>query len=111
GIDEVRRPGGVRPVPRRAGGRQAAAPRQLRMRLARASALVALILAVGVSAAAASSPHATQPVLVSRCQNDTGNEEPVQAVDGRYVYEAWIGCGGWTIGFARSTDGGRRFGP
>jgi len=36
------------------------------------------------------------------------NAEAEQAVDYPYVYEAWIGCGG--IGFARSTDGGRRFG-
>jgi hypothetical protein len=33
----------------------------------------------------------------------------VQAVDGRYVYEAWIGCKR-SIGFARSTDGGKTFG-
>jgi hypothetical protein len=32
-----------------------------------------------------------------------------QAVDGRYVYEAWIGCQ-HHIGFARSVDGGRTFG-
>jgi hypothetical protein len=34
----------------------------------------------------------------------------VQAVDGRYVYETWIGCD-HSIGFARSTNGGRSFGP
>jgi hypothetical protein len=50
-------------------------------------------------------------VLVSHCLDKTGDVEPVQAVDGRYVYEAWIGCGGFTIGFARSTNGGRTFGP
>ncbi len=36
------------------------------------------------------------------------NAEAEQAVDGRYVYVAWIGCDG--IGFARSTNGGRSFG-
>jgi hypothetical protein len=45
--------------------------------------------------------------VVSRgCQEP--NAEAEQAVDGRYVYETWIGCGG--IGFARSVDGGRHFG-
>ena len=46
---------------------------------------------------------------VSRCAGPT-NAEVVQAVDGRYVYEAWIGCNR-RIGFARSVDGGRSFGP
>jgi len=36
------------------------------------------------------------------------NAEAEQAVDGRYVYVAWIGCDG--IGFARSVNGGRSFG-
>jgi hypothetical protein len=49
----------------------------------------------------------TKPVRVSSCRG--GNAEPVQAIDGQYVYEAWIGCRG--IGFARSTDGGRTFDP
>lgn len=44
---------------------------------------------------------------MSRCPG--GNAEVEQAVDGRFVYEVWIGCRG--IGFARSVDGGRRFGP
>src|SRR5215470_6776060 len=49
------------------------------------------------------------PVLeVSRgCKGQ--NAEVEQAVDYPYVYEAWMGCRG--IGFARSTDGGRTFGP
>jgi hypothetical protein len=50
---------------------------------------------------------------VSQCP--TSNAEVDQAVDGSYVYEAWIGCsdsaGHPGIGFARSTDGGRTFGP
>jgi hypothetical protein len=36
------------------------------------------------------------------------NAEAEQAVDGRYLYVAWIGCDG--IGFARSANGGRSFG-
>ncbi len=70
-----------------------------------------LLLLVCVSAASASVPRATRPVLVSRCAAKTGNAEPIQAVQGRYVYEAWMGCGSFRIGFARSTDGGRKFGP
>jgi hypothetical protein len=46
-------------------------------------------------------------VQVSHCPGQ--NAEVEQAVDGRYVYELWIGCRG--IGFARSTDRGARFGP
>jgi len=43
---------------------------------------------------------------VSRgCQGQ--NAESEQAVDGRFVYIVWIGCGG--IGFARSANGGRSF--
>ena len=36
------------------------------------------------------------------------NAETEQAIDGRFIYVAWIGCGG--IGFARSTNEGRTFG-
>lgn len=46
---------------------------------------------------------------VSHCAGPS-NAEVVQAVDGRYVYEAWIGCNRG-IGFARSVDGGKSFGP
>jgi hypothetical protein len=47
--------------------------------------------------------------VVSRgCQGP--NAEAEQAVDGRYVYEVWIGCGPQGgIGFARSVDDGRHF--
>lgn len=48
-------------------------------------------------------------VLVSRCPGPP-NAEVVQAADGRYVYEAWIGCRR-SIGFARSVDGGKSFEP
>ena len=77
----------------------------------RRSSLFLLLLLVCVSAASASTPRATRPVLVSRCAAKTGNAEPIQAVHGRYVYEAWMGCGSFRIGFARSTDGGHKFAP
>ena len=74
-----------------------------RFRLLAAAAGVVFLL-VGVGLARAS--RAPKVVLVSRCGGV--NAEVEQAVDGRYVYEAWIGCQG--IGFARSVDGGRTFG-
>lgn len=77
-------------------------------------AFVALASVAGVTSACGSSATKstiarTKPVFVSRCPG--ANAEPIQAVDGTYVYEAWIGCGRGRIGFARSTDGGRTFGP
>ena len=81
-----------------------------RTKLLLASVLVTLLLLVaGVSAASGRSPAPTKPVRVSRCAGRTGNAEPIQAVQGRYVYEAWMGCGFFRIGFARSTDRGRTF--
>lgn len=67
---------------------------------------VALLLPLTAAADASRRPHVVQ---VSHCPGRS-NAEVVQAVDGRYVYEAWIGCNR-TIGFARSVDGGRTFGP
>lgn len=61
-----------------------------------------------LTAAADASGH-TKAIQVSHCPGPP-NAEVVQAVDGRYVYEAWIGCNAG-IGFARSTNGGRSFGP
>jgi hypothetical protein len=49
----------------------------------------------------------TGMLRVSHCPGPP-NAEVVQAVDGRFVYEAWIGCH-LSIGFARSVDGGKRF--
>jgi hypothetical protein len=66
------------------------------------------LLVLGVSASWASADRATKPAQLSR-SCPTGNAEPIQAASGPYVYDAWIGCG--AIGFARSTDGGRKFGP
>jgi len=68
-----------------------------------------LLLVAGVSAASGRSSVSTTPVRVSGCTNPNGNAEPVQAVQGSYVYEAWMGCGAFQIGFARSTNGGRSF--
>src|SRR6266849_1423011 len=52
-------------------------------------------------------PHSGPVTQISRgCSGQ--NAEAEQAVDGRYVYVAWIGCGG--IGFARSVNGSRSFG-
>jgi hypothetical protein len=64
----------------------------------------ALFLLFGAGLAGANGT--TKVVLVSRCGGV--NAEVEQAVDHRYVYEAWIGCHG--IGFARSVNGGRTFG-
>lgn len=62
-----------------------------------------LLFGVGFAGAAGSS----KVVRVSRC--DGANAEVEQAVDGRFVYEVWIGCS-HRIGFGRSVDGGRIFG-
>jgi hypothetical protein len=66
--------------------------------------LAALLVLVGVAGA----PGGGKAVRVSHCPGPP-NAEVVQAVDGRYVYELWIGCNR-SIGFARSFDGGKTFG-
>jgi hypothetical protein len=72
----------------------------------RAAPMLALFLLVlGVGAAGATGRP--RVVRVSRCPG--WNAEVEQAVDGRYVFETWIGCR-HHIGFARSVDGGRTFG-
>jgi hypothetical protein len=65
-----------------------------------------LLLPLAASAGVSGSAKA---IRVSRCPGPP-NAEVMQAVDGRYVYEAWIGCNR-AIGFARSVDGGKTFGP
>ena len=77
-----------------------------RRHLAASLAVLGAPLAL-VGAACATGNASASAVRVSHCSK-TRNAEVVQAVDGRYVYEAWIGCGG--IGFARSVDGGKTFG-
>lgn len=53
-------------------------------------------------------PVVTPMTDISQCAgNNSEVEEAAAAPD--YVYALWIGCGG--IGFARSTDGGRHWGP
>lgn len=68
------------------------------------AAACSLLLGVGFAGAASRPPKVVQ---VSRCVGS--NAEPEQAVAGRSVYEAWMGCQG--IGFARSLNGGGKFGP
>src|SRR5579859_3195128 len=61
------------------------------------------------AAATAAVPGRVSPVTqVSRCPGRNAEVETATAAPD-YVYDLWIGCGG--IGFARSTDGGLRFGP
>ncbi|MDX6480121.1 MAG: hypothetical protein QOG85_631, partial [Gaiellaceae bacterium] len=66
---------------------------------------------LGLVGAACGSGSGTADVRAMRVSHCAGprNAEVVQAVDGDYVYEAWIGCNG--IGFARSVDGGKTFEP
>jgi hypothetical protein len=77
--------------------------------VARFAPAVALAVLLVVPLAAAGTSGGPRAMRVSRCPGPT-NAEVIQAVDGRYVYEAWIGCNR-RIGFARSVDGGRTFGP
>ena len=77
----------------------------MRTPLASTFALAAVLL-LPLAASADAARHG-KAVQVSHCP--PGNAEVVQAVDGRYVYEAWIGCDR-SIGFARSVDGGKTFG-
>jgi hypothetical protein len=71
-------------------------------------ALTAASLAL-LSAGLAGATGGRSALRVSHCPPPP-NAEVVQAVDGRYVYEVWIGCHR-SIGFARSADGGKSFGP
>ena len=71
--------------------------------LAIGAAAGVLLFGAGLSGAAAPA----KVVQVNRCPGL--NAEVEQAVDGRFVYEVWMGCGG--IEFARSVNGGRTFGP
>lgn len=76
-----------------------------------AALVAAAATAIPAGATAGSTPgsthHAGPVTEVSRgCPGQ--NAEAEQAIDGRFIYVAWIGCGG--IGFARSTNDGRTFG-
>jgi hypothetical protein len=72
-------------------------------------AVAALLLGVLLLTGAAGASGGIKAVRVSHCPGPP-NAEVVQAVDGRYLYEVWIGCSRG-IGFARSVDGGKSFGP
>lgn len=76
-------------------------------RLALTAGLAAALLLPFADGADASAR--AKALRVSHC-SPPPNAEVVQAVDGRFVYEVWIGCNRG-IGFARSGDGGRTFGP
>ena len=60
------------------------------------------------AAAARTAPRITPMTDISRCAGSSSEVEEAFAPPG-YVYAEWIGCGG--IGFARSADSGRSFGP
>jgi len=79
------------------------------MSLRRSAVTLVLLGALLVPVAVAGATRGVRTVRVSHCPPPP-NAEVVQAVDGRYVYEVWIGCRR-RIGFARSVDGGRTFGP
>jgi len=76
--------------------------------LAGTAALLAAVL-VACAAGGAGAAGGPKALRVSHCPPPP-NAEVLQAVDGRYVYEVWIGCNR-SIGFARSVDGGKSFGP
>jgi BNR/Asp-box repeat len=82
----------------------------MRTRLAACVLLGICLLLFGVGFAGAAGR--AKDVRVSRCP--LPNAEVEQAVSGRYVYEVWMGCSGragFDIGFARSANGGKKFGP
>jgi hypothetical protein len=67
-----------------------------------------VLFALPATTGAAGARSAAPVVRVSHTPGQSS--EVVQAVDGRYVYEAWI-ARKRGIGFARSVNGGRTFGP
>jgi hypothetical protein len=75
-----------------------------------ASAFALVVLAVPPALAAPQGTVRVGPVIqvsnASACPGGSAEVEQATAPP-RYVYEAWIGCGG--EGFARSTDGGAHF--
>jgi hypothetical protein len=79
------------------------------MILRRSALTLVLLGALLIPVAVAGATGGAKAVRVSHCPGPP-NAEVVQDVDGRYVYEAWIGCDR-SIGFARSVDGGKNFGP
>lgn len=97
--------------------------RPLRSTAAAAALMVLTLAAVPACTAAAGNSAAHHPTpatgttgprvspmtsISAGCAGNSSEVEEAFAPPG-YVYAEWIGCGG--IGFARSTDSGRRFGP
>src|SRR5215471_10181271 len=82
--------------------------RQRRLGLGFGACAVLLALFLPVGGGAAGARGGARVVRVSHYPGQ--NCEVMQAVDGRYVYEAWI-VRHLGIGFARSVNGGRTFGP
>jgi hypothetical protein len=72
-------------------------------------AVTAASLALLSAGLAGGATEGRSALRVSHCPPPP-NAEVVQEVDGRYVYEVWIGCNR-SIGFARSVNGGRSFAP
>jgi hypothetical protein len=70
--------------------------------------LTLIAYALTNSATAAVTYHVGSIQEISHgCDGSAEVEQAADPTQSKYVYEAWIGCGG--IGFARSTDGGVRF--
>src|SRR5580658_9445879 len=68
--------------------------------------LTLITYALANCAAAAVTYHVGSVQEISQgCNGSAEVEQAVDPTQSKYVYEAWIGCGG--IGFARSTDGGQ----
>jgi len=70
--------------------------------------LILIVAALTNYAAAAVTYHVGSIQEISPgCSGSAEVEQAVDPTESKYVYEAWIGCGG--IGFARSTNGGVSF--
>jgi hypothetical protein len=69
-------------------------------------ALIAAALTNGAASAVTYHVGSIQEISQG-CDGSAEVEQAVDLTQSKYVYEAWIWCGG--IGFARSTDGGVKF--
>jgi hypothetical protein len=107
--DEPRRVGSARLTSRR---RAWTIARVTGRRLAFVAAAVGAAVLFGAGPVSGAGPtYTVGPVSDVSASCSGQNAEVEQAVDPKlgYVYEIWMGCQG--IGFERSTDGGRTFGP
>ncbi len=84
--------------------------RTLRLKSVVGVAVALAVLTTPVAAMAGPVLRVGSTTQISSCAGP--NAEPVSAVDGRYVYVAWIGCASATtnIAVATSSDGGATFG-